>query len=91
MAYQEIREMKKMLLLAMLGVMLAGCAHQPVYTEHYYRTHKAALKKEIAFCGKAEKLSDSEEKNCQTAKTVQSDEGAAAIFSGGTNNPALLP
>jgi len=84
--------MKKALLLAVLGAMLAGCAHQPVYTAHYYRTHKAALKKEMAFCAKAEKLSDSEEKNCQTARWVQSDEEAAAgLFSGGTNNPALLP
>jgi hypothetical protein len=83
--------MKKTLWFAMLGAMLSGCAHQPVYTAQYYRTHKTALKKEIAFCAKAEKLSGSEEKNCQTAKTVQSDEDAAAIFSGGTNNPALLP
>lgn len=84
--------MKKTLLFAVLGTLLAGCAHQPVYTAHYYRTHKAALKKEIAFCAKAEKLSDSEEKNCRTAQAVQSDEAAAAgLFSGGTNNPALLP
>ena len=84
--------MKKALLLAVLGAMLAGCAHQPVYTAHYYRTHKAALKKEIAFCAKAEKISDSEEKNCRTAHEVRSDEEAAdGLFSGGTNNPALLP
>ena len=84
--------MKKALLLAVLGAMLAGCAHQPVYTAHYYRTHKAALKNEMAVCAKAEKLSDSEEKNCQTARQVQSDEEAAAgLFSGGTNNTALLP
>ncbi|MDD5003747.1 EexN family lipoprotein [Acidithiobacillus ferruginosus] len=83
---------KKTLLLAVLGAMLAGCAHQPVYTAHYYRTHKTAFKKELAFCAKAEKLSGSEEKNCQTAHRVQSDEEAAAgLFSGGTNNPALLP
>ncbi|EGQ63189.1 hypothetical protein GGI1_17708, partial [Acidithiobacillus sp. GGI-221] len=37
---------EKALLLAVLGAMLAGCAHQPVYTAQYYRTHKAALKKE---------------------------------------------
>ncbi|WP_414041236.1 EexN family lipoprotein [Acidithiobacillus sp. M4-SHS-6] len=84
--------MKKTLLLAAMGAMLAGCAHQPVYTAHYYRTHKTALKKEIAFCAKAEKLSDSEEKNCRTAQRVQSAQAAAAgLFSGGTNNPALLP
>ncbi|BBF66212.1 EexN family lipoprotein [Acidithiobacillus ferridurans] len=84
--------MKKALLLAAMGVMLAGCAHQPVYTAQYYRTHKAALKKEIAFCAKAEKVSDSEAKNCRMAQAVQSDEEAAnGLFSGGTNNPALLP
>jgi len=84
--------MKKSLSTVVLTALLAGCAHQPVYTAHYYRTHKAALKKELAFCAKAEKLSSSEEKNCQTARRVRSDEEAAAgLFSGGTNNPALLP
>lgn len=84
--------MKKALLLAVLGALLAGCAHQPVYTAQYYRTHKAALKTEIAFCAKAEKVSDSEAKNCRTAQAVQSEEEAAnGLFSGGTNNPALLP
>ncbi|MCY0871404.1 MAG: EexN family lipoprotein [Acidithiobacillus caldus] len=84
--------MKKTLLLAVLGAMLAGCSHQPVYTAQYYRTHKAALKKELAFCAKAEKVSDSEAENCRTAQKVQSDEEAAnGLFSGGTNNPALLP
>ncbi len=84
--------MKKALLLAVLGALLAGCAHQPVYTAQYYRTHRAALKKEIAFCAKAEKVSNSEAKNCRTAQAVQSEEEAAnRLFSGGTNNPALLP
>ena len=84
--------MKKTLWFAMLGAMLSGCAHQPVYTAQYYRTHKTALKKEIAFCAKAEKVSDSEAKNCRTAQAVRSDEQAAnGLFSGGTNNPALLP
>ncbi|WP_254892636.1 EexN family lipoprotein [Acidithiobacillus thiooxidans] len=84
--------MKKALLLAVLGALLAGCAHQPVYTAQYYRTHRAALKKEIAFCAKAEKVSNSEAKNCRTAQAVQLEEEAAnGLFSGGTNNPALLP
>ena len=84
--------MKKALLLAVLGAMLAGCAHQPMYTAQYYRTHRAALKKEIAFCAKAKKVSNSEAKNCRTAQAVQSEEEAAnGLFSGGTNNPALLP
>jgi len=84
--------MKKSLSTVVLAALLAGCAHQPVYTAHYYRTHKAELKKELAFCAKAEKLSASEEKNCQTARSVQSaEEAAAGLFSGGTNNPALLP
>ncbi|MGC9215830.1 EexN family lipoprotein [Acidithiobacillus sp.] len=84
--------MKKVLLPALLLSLLTGCAHQPVYTAHYYRTHKAALKKELAFCTKAEKLSGSDETNCQTARSVESaEEAAAGLFSGGTNNPALLP
>jgi hypothetical protein len=84
--------MKKGLSTVVLVALLAGCAHQPVYTAHYYRTHKAALRKELAFCAKAEKLSASEEKNCQTARSVRSaEEAAAGLFSGGTNNPALLP
>lgn len=50
---------------------LAGCAqHQPVYTTHYYATHKAAFKRELAACGKAEPLSGNKAKNCATVQAL---------------------
>ena len=89
--------MKKALLLVALGTMLAGCAHhsQILHTASYYNTHKAALKKEIAFCKKTESLSNIEIENCSTAGRVRAgqDMGKGRLPSGEglTNNPALLP
>ena len=67
-----------------LGVLLTGCAadQQPIYTAHYYETHKAALQKELDFCKKADTLSGDEKKNCQTAMRVND---AQALFGGGSN------
>ncbi len=42
--------MKRSMLLLLPLLALAGCSQQPVYTEQYYQTHKAALKKELVAC-----------------------------------------
>lgn len=75
--------MNKRLLLILPALLLSGCGHQePLYTAHYYETHKAAIKKELARCKKAETLSGNAKKNCETANNVYIDEG---LFSGGSN------
>lgn len=55
-------------------LLLAGCGQEHVYTAHYYETHKAALKKELEKCKKAESLSGHAEQNCKTAEQVKTGE-----------------
>lgn len=80
--------MKANMLMALAVLALAGCSNQPAYTAHYYETHKAALRRELARCKKADTLSGNAKKNCQTAARVNA---AEALFGGGTNNLNLLP
>ena len=81
--------MKGKMLLGFAVLALAGCGNsQPAYTAHYYETHKAALRRELARCKKADTLSGNAKKNCQTAANVNA---AQALVGGGTNNPNLLP
>lgn len=82
--------MKKSIFLIVPALLLSGCNSQPLHPAHYYRTHKAALRKELARCGKAETLSGNAQKNCETARRVHDGEMAAAgLLSGGSNT--ILP
>ena len=80
------------LLFPLSAVLLAGCGQKPLYTAHYYQTHKAALQKELKQCKKAETLTGNAKKNCEMAKRVAGDEFVQkSLFSGFNNNPSLLP
>ena len=39
------------LLFPLSALLLAGCGQEPLYTAHYYQTHKAALQKELKHWG----------------------------------------
>ncbi len=42
--------MKRSILLWLPILALAGCGQQPLHSEKYYMTHKAALKRELVSC-----------------------------------------
>lgn len=73
----------KRLFLGGAVLLLAGCSSQPLYTAHYYQTHKKALQKELHFCDHANTLSGVAKKNCETAEGVRTSE---ALLGGMNNN-----
>lgn len=54
--------------LTVLG--LAGCGHEPEYTQTYYLKHPHRMHAEIAACNKLETITKREKHNCNAAATA---------------------
>ena len=62
--------MKKMVAGSILAVglfSLTGCFEQEIKTAEYFKTHPDEMEKVIAKCQKAEKMTDSQKKECENA------------------------
>ena len=62
--------MKKMVAGSILVVglfSLTGCFEQEIKTAEYFKTHPDEMEKVIAKCQKAEKMTDSQKKECENA------------------------